>query len=133
MTVSQAPALEQIIHSVVCKLQPLEIRHSSHTTSSGGTESVVSVSAGCSTLLLLYVSGHAADGAAPVRTATRPSRRELSFSDHHGVISCHDWLPEGRLIIGYSTGSDTHCGVRVCCFTIESPVNVQYLALQARS
>ena len=102
---SPTPALEPTIHSAVCKLQPLEVRHSKYTTSSGAAESVVSVSTGCSTLLLLHMRRQAAQGAAPVRRAARPSRQELSFSDHHGVISCHDWLPEGKLLLGFSTGS----------------------------
>ena len=104
VTVSRASALEQTIHSAVCKLRPLEVRHSSHTTGSGGAQSVVSVSTGCSTLLLLYLNKHAAHGTAPARPAARHSRRELSFADHHGAISCHDWLPGGKLILGFSTG-----------------------------
>ncbi len=105
VTVSRASSLEQAIQSAVCKLRPLEIRHSSHTTSSGAAESMVSVSTGCSTLLLLYLRKHAAHSTAPARPAARHSRRELSFAEHHGAISCHDWLPDGKLVLGFSTGS----------------------------
>jgi len=115
VTVSRGSALEQTINSAVCKMRPLEFRHSSHTTSSGGAESVVSVSTGCSTLLLLHLRKHAAPGAAPARPAARHSRRELSFADHHGAISCHDWLPDGKLILGFSTGAGTVSKAR-CCF-----------------
>ena len=97
--------MEQPVHTVVCKVQPLDVRHSSYTGIRGGTESVVSVSAGSSTLLLLYMRRPVGDGAQHLGSGRRPCRRELAFESHHGSISCHEWLPSGKLLLGFSTGA----------------------------
>ena len=105
---SRTPAPEQVSHSVPFKLEPREIRCSSQAGGSSSSGGIVTVSAGRSTLLMLYLAAPVADvavPAAPRRSQDGPSRHEVTFEDQHGSISCHQWLPAGSLLVGFSSGT----------------------------
>ena len=105
---SHTPAPEEVVHSVPIKVEPRELRSSSEAGSDRSAGNIVSVSAGRRTLLMLYLTAPCTAFANPAvasRSRTGPSRHEVTFEDHNGSVSCHQWLPAGSLLVGFSSGT----------------------------